>query len=80
MGSEEFSLFRFVFVFAFSFFLFAFFVCLRFFLRFSDILLEDTANDCKFLQNGEFHSGPVCTYPVQNFPTKALPQVQGDEI
>ena len=62
------------FLFFFSFF-FAFFVFLRFlrfssfffaFLVFSQRTREPTAIYCK---NGEFHSDPVCTDPVQNFPT-----------
>ena len=76
MGSEEFShFFRFFsFFFAVSFFSF-FFVFLRFsslffaFLRFLPILLEQRQTTAIYWENGEFHSDPVCTDPVRNFPT-----------
>ena len=78
MGSEEFShffrffffrfysLFRFLFVFLrfFSFFSSLFFVFLRFF----PILLEQGQTTEFYWENGEFHSDPVCTDPVRNFP------------
>ena len=67
------------FFFAFSFF----FVSLRFsslffaFLRFSsfffDILLEQRQTTAIYWENGEFHSDPVCTDPVRNFP-KSFPE------
>ena len=33
-----------------------------------------------YLENGEFHSDPVCTDPVQNFPTIAHLQFYGDSL
>ena len=36
------------------------------FLRF--FALYPRANNCNLLENGEFHSDPVCTDPVENFP------------
>ena len=75
MGSEEFShffvffrfssLFRFFFVFLrfFSFF----FAFLRF-LCFSPLLLEQAQTTAIYWENVEFHSDPVCTDPVRNFP------------
>ena len=78
MGSEEFShFFRFFFVFLrFSSFFFVFFVFFRFsslffvFLGFSPTLLEQAQATAIYCENGEFHSDPVCTDPVRNFPTK----------
>ena len=61
MGSEGFSLF---FFFAFSFF----FVFLRIYFRFSPVLLGQEQTTAIYWENGEFHSDPVCTDPVQNFP------------
>ena len=54
-----------------SLFFSLFFVFLRFssfFFAFLRFVLEERVGDCKLLQNGEFHSDPVCTDPVQNFP------------
>ena len=72
MGSEEFPRFSFFFVRFSSFFSFfsLFFVFFIFFFifLFSWRTREPTAIYCK---NGEFHSDPVCTDPVQNFPTLA---------
>ena len=72
----------FVFSFAFVCFLLVFFVCFFFcafvfrlfflaFLRFSPTLLEDKGNQLQFYckMGNLFHSDPVCTNPVQNFPT-----------
>ena len=39
-------------------------------LRFLRFILEQGANNCNLLENGEFHSDPVCTDPVENFPPK----------
>ena len=74
------------FSFFFAFFRFSslFFAFLRFgfSLRFSPILLgqEQTTEIC--WENGEFHSDPVCTDPVQNFPILDVPAIrnanQGD--
>ena len=60
----------------FPFFLLFFFVFLRFsslffvFLRFLPILLEQGQTTAIYWENGEFHSDPVCTDPVRNFPIK----------
>ena len=51
--------------FFFSLFFFAFF----FFFRFSPILLGQGQATAIYWENGEFHSDPVCTDPVQNFPS-----------
>ena len=56
-----------VFLFAFRFSL-LFFAFLCFFLRFSP---KARLNNCKLLENWNFHSDPVCTDPVQNFPNVA---------
>ena len=60
-----------IFPFSYAFFPF-FYAFFPLFLRFSLLLLKDkgqtTAIYCK---NGEFHSDPVCTDPVQNFPNIA---------
>ena len=66
----------FSFFFAFSFFVHFLFVFLRFFFfRFSSlffaffpILLEQGQTTAIYWENGEFHSDPVCTDPVRNFP------------
>ena len=50
-----------------------FFVFLRFssfFLVFWPILLEEGQTTAIYWENGEFHSDPVCTDPVRNFPSK----------
>ena len=52
-----------------------FFASLRFpsfFCVFFSYSLRRRANDCNLLVNGEFHSDPVCTDPVQNFPKKYI--------
>ena len=41
---------------------------LPFFFAFLRFILEQGANNCNLLENGEFHSDPVCTDPVKNFP------------
>ena len=72
MGSEEFPIFFhfFSFFFAFSFFFvflrFSSFFCL--FFVFLPILLERGQTTAIYWENGEFHSDPVCTDPVRNFP------------
>ena len=73
MGSEEFSLLlRFFFVFLRFFFLF-FLRFSSFFFVFSLTLLEDRRKQLQLTaQNGEFHSDPMCTDPVQNFPKSFL--------
>ena len=63
--------FFFVFLwFSFVFFCFSslFFVFLCFFLP---ILLEQGQTTAIYWESGEFHSDPVCTDPVQNFPIEA---------
>ena len=78
MGSEGFShFFRFSsFFFVFLLFSSLFFAFLRFssfffaFLRFSPILLGQGQTTAIYWENGEFHSDPVCTDPVRNFPTR----------
>ena len=72
MGSEEFSHFFFVF-FVFRFFVFLcvssfFFALFRFSSLFSGSLRGQGATTAIYCKNGEFHSDPVCTDPVQNFP------------
>ena len=62
MGSEEFSI---IFSSLFAFFLFVFVFV---FFSFSS---RTRANDCNLLREWEFHSDPVCTDPVQNFPISA---------
>ena len=62
MGSEEFSHF-----FRFSSFFFAF---LRFSSFFFVFFSGTRANDCNLLGNLEFHSDPVSTDPVRNFPIR----------
>ena len=48
---------------------FAFLSLFFVFLRFSLLLLKDKGKQEQFTaKNGEFHSDPVCTDPVQNFP------------
>ena len=75
MGLEEFSLFL-LFVLFFVLFCFVFFIggggggsfvflCFYPFFFLEDRQGHTTASYCK---NGEFHSDPVCTDPVQNFP------------
>ena len=71
MGSEEFShLLRVFFHFSSLFFVFFFFSFFFVFLRFSASAQgQTTAIYCK---NGEFHSDPVCTDPVRNFPNSVV--------
>ena len=77
MGSEEFPHFFFCF---FSFF-FAFSFSSLFF-RFSSgfllIFLGQEQTTAIYWKNEEFHSDPVCTDPVQNFP-KRNPEVSAIE-
>ena len=60
--------------FSFFFGFLRFFVFLRFssfffvFLRFSPTLLGQGQTTAIYWENGEFHSDPVCTDPVRNFP------------
>ena len=64
MGSEEFS--------HFCSFFFAFLRFFRFsslFFAFLRFLLEQGQTTAIYWGNGEFHSDPVCTDPVRNFPT-----------
>ena len=73
-------------VFFFHFFLrfssvfFAFFILLCF----SLILLENKGKRLQFtaiiMNNGEIHSDPVCTDPVQNFPEKNKKTFSGRRI
>ena len=63
MGSEGFPPFFFLCL-SFFFFVFSFFFAFLF-SRFSP---RTRANDCNLLATWEFHSNPVCTDPVQNFP------------
>ena len=60
--------FFFAFILFFSFFI-AFFVCFVVFLRFS---LGKDQTTAIYWENGEFHSDPVCTDAVQNFPIARL--------
>ena len=70
-------------IFVFFFFFFRFSSLFRFFFRFSSlffaflrfssflpILLEQGQTTAIYWENGEFHSDPVCTDPVRNFPKK----------
>ena len=76
MGSEEFSFFfsSFLFVFSSLFFVFVFLFLfssiLGFFFAFLLILLGQEQTTAIYWKNGEFHSDPVCTDPVENFPSR----------
>ena len=69
MGSEGFPHFSSLFFAFLRFFVFlhfsSFFIV---FLRFSPILPGKEQTTAVYWENGEFHSDPVCTDPVQNFP------------
>ena len=53
--------------------IFRFFTHFFAFLRFSLLLLKDKGKQQpNLLQKGEFHSDPICTDPVQNFPINSL--------
>ena len=61
----------------FPFFRFsAFFLCFSslflLLVRFSPVLLGQEQTTAIYWENGEFHSDPVCTDPVQNFPMLGL--------
>ena len=64
------GIFPFFYVFFFVFFRFSsfFFVFLRFSSLFFAFLLEDKGEQLIYCKNWEFHSDPVCTDPVRNFP------------
>ena len=49
--------------------------CLFVFLCFSPIFLGQGQTTAIYLENREFHSDPVCTDPVQNFPIEASAEV-----
>ena len=44
---------------------------LALFFAFLRFILEQGTNNCNLLEKGEFHSDPVCTDPVENFPTNS---------
>ena len=70
-GWRGFPLFFAFFVFLYFSSLFYFFLCFFAFLCFSryspHFLLEQDQITAIYWKNGEFHSDPVCTDPVQNF-------------
>ena len=75
-----FFFFRHFFFLAFRRFFFFFFLRFFFvFLRFSLVLLEDKGNAAIYCKNGEFHSDPVCTDPIQNFPNFVYAQIRTGE-
>ena len=57
----------------FPFFLTHFFAFLRFSSLFSSSPKGQGRTTAIYCKNGEFHSDPVCTDPVQNFPMLAWP-------
>ena len=77
MGSEEFSHFLLFFL------VFLRFSSFFFFLRFSSLffafLLEDKGEQLIYCKNWEFHSDPVCTDPVRNFPNLGTCKLEEDK-